>query len=126
MIGDDITGDDLPTGDMPTGDMPTGDAELGDLTGLRDGQTRLFADLGEHGVVVCRVAGALYAVVDNCSHRDAKLSEGRLRGPLLTCPLHGAQFDVRTGAHQGPPAATPIACFAVTERNGTAFVRLDP
>ncbi len=102
-----------------------GDAvELGDLTDLRDGQTRVFADLGDHGIVACRVAGQLYAVEDNCSHREAKLSEGRLRGALLTCPLHGAQFDVRTGAHQGPPAPTPIACFVVTEHDGIARVRL--
>ena len=99
--------------------------ELGDLSDIRDGQFRLFQDLGEHGVIVCRVSGGLHAVPDNCSHRDAKLSEGRLRGALLTCPLHGAQFDVRTGAHQGPPASTPIACFPVSEVNGMASVDLE-
>ncbi len=99
--------------------------ELGDLSDLRNGQLRVFPELGEHGIVICRVAGELHAVTDNCSHRDAKLSEGRLRGPLLTCPLHGAQFDVRTGAHQGPPASVPIACFPVTEHNGIASVELD-
>lgn len=99
--------------------------DLGDLSDLRDGQIRVFSDLGEHGVVVCRVAGTLHAVADNCSHRDAKLSEGRLRGGLLTCPLHGAQFDVRTGAHQGPPASMPIPCFKVTEGDGSASVELD-
>jgi 3-phenylpropionate/trans-cinnamate dioxygenase ferredoxin component len=98
--------------------------ELGDLSDLRDGQIRCFSELGEHGVVVCRVAGALHAVIDNCSHRDAKLSEGRLRGGLLTCPLHGAQFDVRTGAHQGPPASVPIAYYPVTEVDGVASVEL--
>ena len=99
--------------------------ELGDLSDLRNGQLRVFPELGEHGIVVCRVAGELHAVTDNCSHRDAKLSEGRLRGALLTCPLHGAQFDVRTGAHQGPPASVPIACFPVSEHDGTASVELD-
>ena len=75
-------------------------------------------------MVVCRVAGELCAVADNCSHRDAKLSEGRLRGSLVTCPLHGAQFDVRTGAHQGPPASVPIAWYPVTEIDGVASVQL--
>ncbi len=98
--------------------------ELGDLSDLRNGQLRVFPELGEHGIVVCRVAGELHAVTDNCSHRDAKLSEGRLRGTLLTCPLHGAQFDVRTGAHQGPPASMPIACFPVSEHDGTASLEL--
>ncbi len=98
--------------------------DLGNLSDLRNGQLRVFSEVGEHGVVVCRVAGELHAVVDNCSHRDAKLSEGRLRGSILTCPLHGAQFDVRTGQHQGPPATVPITCFPVTEVDGAASVDL--
>ncbi|CAN5597386.1 non-heme iron oxygenase ferredoxin subunit [soil metagenome] len=105
---------------------PTSDAlvELGDLSGLRDGQLRVFPELGRHGVVVCRVVGQLHAVEDNCSHREARLSEGRLRGSLLTCALHGAQFDVRTGAQQGPPAPCPIASFPVTESDGSAWVQV--
>jgi 3-phenylpropionate/trans-cinnamate dioxygenase ferredoxin subunit len=98
--------------------------ELGDLSDLRDGQFRVFPDLGDHGVVVCRIAGTLHAVEDNCSHRDARLSEGRVRGTLITCPLHGAQFDVRTGQHQGPPATMPIACFTVEEDGTRVTVRL--
>jgi nitrite reductase/ring-hydroxylating ferredoxin subunit len=105
--------------------MHTEQVALGDLSGLRDGQIRAFPELGEHGVVVCRVAGALHAVVDNCSHRDAKLSEGRMRGALLTCPLHGAQFDVRTGVHQGPPASVPIPCFTITESETGASIELN-
>lgn len=89
--------------------------DLGDLSDLANGQLRCFADLGPHGVVVCRIDGTLHAVEDNCSHREAKLSEGRLRGPLLTCPLHGAQFDVRDGAPQGPPAIVGVATFTVVE-----------
>lgn len=98
--------------------------DLGDLSDLRDGEMRVFADLGAYGVVVCRVAGQLHAVENNCSHRNAPLSEGRLRGFQLTCVLHGAQFDVRDGAHQGPPAFEPVACFAVTEESGSAVVLL--
>jgi 3-phenylpropionate/trans-cinnamate dioxygenase ferredoxin component len=98
--------------------------DLGDQSDLPDGKMRVFPDVGSHGVVLCRVAGQLHAVEDNCSHRDARLSEGRLRGTLLTCPLHGAQFDVRTGTHQGPPASVPIACFPVSEADGVAVVHL--
>jgi nitrite reductase/ring-hydroxylating ferredoxin subunit len=98
---------------------------LGDLGDLANGKMRAFSHVGETGVLICRVADVLYAVADNCSHREAKLSEGRLRGNLLTCPLHGAQFDVRTGTHQGPPASMPIACFGITETDGVAVLHLD-
>ena len=98
------------------------DVELGDLTDLRDGTMRVFADVGEHGVVVCRVNGQLHAFDDNCSHRDARLSEGRFRGTTITCPVHGAQFDVRTGEHRCAPATSPIVVRVVRETGGQAFV----
>lgn len=82
---------------------------------LADGQMRRVEGLGEHGVVVCRVGGQLFAVDDNCTHRDARLSEGRLRHHTLTCPLHGAQFDVRTGEAKGPPAPCPVTTWTITE-----------
>lgn len=99
--------------------------ELGDLSDLHDGEMRAFTDVGPKGVVVCRVAGTLYAVENNCSHRDTPLAEGRLRGTLITCPLHGAQFDVRNGAHQGPPAFAPVASYPMTEVDGVAEIQID-
>ena len=98
--------------------------ELGDLRDLGDGQLRCFEDVGRDGIVVCRVGGALYALDDNCSHADTPLSGGRLRGYGLTCPLHGASFDVRDGAHSGPPAWEGVACHRVEESDGVAVVVL--
>lgn len=86
-------------------------SELGDLRDLTDGQMRTFEDIGDYGVVVVRAGGRLYALDDNCSHADTPLSTGRLRGTTLTCPLHGAQFDVRDGSHLGPPAFCGVACY---------------
>jgi nitrite reductase/ring-hydroxylating ferredoxin subunit len=98
--------------------------QLGDVSDLRDGHMRVFPDIGNHGIIVCRVAGQLHALEDNCSHRDARLSEGRLRGALITCPLHGAQFNVCDGKQQGPPAVLPVASFRVTQEGDTAVVHL--
>ena len=99
-------------------------ATLGDLSDLSDGEHRAFPDVGRYGIVVCRVAGQLHALEDNCSHADTPLSEGQLRGAMLVCPLHGAQFDVRDGSHQGPPAWEGVPCFAVGERSDGALVDL--
>ncbi|MFK8024157.1 MAG: Rieske (2Fe-2S) protein [Ilumatobacter sp.] len=98
--------------------------ELGDLSDLADGEMRCFEDVGDDGIVVCRVGGELYAVTDNCSHADTPLSEGRLRGYGVICPLHGASFDVRTGEHSGPPAWEGVPCHAVAEADGVATVVL--
>lgn len=94
--------------------------ELGDCSDLSDGQMRVFEDAGDYGIVVCRVNGELYGLEDNCSHADTPLSEGRLRGYGITCPLHGAAFDVRTGEHSGPPAYTGVKCFRIVDEDGVA------
>lgn len=103
--------------------MPTAIHELGDLSDLLDGQVRCFENVDDHGVVVCRVAGQLHALEDNCSHADTPLSEGRLRGTKLTCSLHGAAFDVRDGTHSGPPAFTGVATYRVSETETGVTVR---
>ncbi len=109
---------------MPDADASSEAIELGDLGDLADGEMWCFEQIGPDGIVVCRVEGELYALADNCSHADTPLSEGRLRGYGLTCPLHGAAFDVRDGSHSGPPAWEGVACHRVTEDDGVAVVHV--
>ena len=97
---------------------------LGPLDDLVDGETRSFEDVGDYGIVVCNVQGELYALEDNCSHADTPLSEGRLRGWHITCPLHGASFDVRDGSHGGPPAWEGVPCYQVQRVDGEVVVDL--
>lgn len=98
--------------------------EVDGLGDLADGEMR-YCDVGDYGVVVCRVEGQLYALEDNCSHADTPLSEGRLRGYHVTCPLHGTSFDVRDGSHSGPPAYTGVPCYRVTAtETGVVLERL--
>ncbi len=99
---------------------------LGNLSELADGEMRAFADVGTYGIVVCRVDGKLHAIEDNCSHADTPLSEGRLRGAMVVCPLHGAQFDVRDGSHQGPPAWEGVTCYPIEEAADDVTVDLRP
>jgi 3-phenylpropionate/trans-cinnamate dioxygenase ferredoxin subunit len=67
----------------------------------------------ERDIVVCRTKAGVFAVDNVCTHAYARLSEGRLRGTRLICPLHGASFDVRDGRALGAPATRPLACHAV-------------
>ena len=98
--------------------------DLGPLDDLGDGEMRAFEDIGEYGIVVCRVDGKLHAVIDNCSHADARLSEGRFRGQTVVCPVHGASFNVTTGEHGGPPAWEDIDCYPVVESDEGVRVTL--
>ncbi len=53
------------------------------------------------------------AIVDSCTHVGGPLSEGEVDGKVVTCPLHGAQFDVTTGSVLGPPAGADVPCYRV-------------
>ena len=68
------------------------------------------------GVPVCVALfeDQVYAIGDTCTRSDASLSEGEMNGPLIECWLHGAEFDIRTGAVATPPATAPATKFHVT------------
>jgi 3-phenylpropionate/trans-cinnamate dioxygenase ferredoxin subunit len=64
-------------------------------------------------VLVCNVKGELYAVSGICSHQDKPLFSGRVRNCKITCPVHGARFDLKTGEALDLPATKPIDTFDV-------------
>ena len=48
-------------------------------------------------VLLANVDGSYYAIANKCTHLGGSLSKGSLVGSIVTCPKHGAQFDVKTG-----------------------------
>ncbi len=73
-------------------------------------------------VLLCQVEGQFYAIQDQCSHARQKLSSGRLRGFEVSCPLHGARFDVRTGSCRAGPATLGVKTYPVTLEGGKVQV----
>jgi nitrite reductase/ring-hydroxylating ferredoxin subunit len=58
-------------------------------------------------VLIANVGGKFYAISDRCGHMNALLSMGNLTGNTVTCPFHGAKFDVITGKKLTEPILTP-------------------
>jgi uncharacterized protein YbjT (DUF2867 family)/nitrite reductase/ring-hydroxylating ferredoxin subunit len=73
-------------------------------------------------VAVFNVEGGFCATQARCTHRQGPLSEGVINGSTVTCPLHGAQFDVWTGAVLRGPATDPLKTYAVTVDGDTGCV----
>jgi uncharacterized protein YbjT (DUF2867 family)/nitrite reductase/ring-hydroxylating ferredoxin subunit len=63
---------------------------------------------------VFNIEGGFCATQATCTHRQGPLSEGSLDGTTVTCPLHGAQFNVWTGAVVRGPARDPLKTYRVT------------
>jgi 3-phenylpropionate/trans-cinnamate dioxygenase ferredoxin subunit len=70
-------------------------------------------DIGDRRILLANVGGQFYAVDDTCTHEDASLSSGALRGEWVKCPLHGSRFNVRTGEVVEEPASEKLATYPV-------------
>ena len=55
-------------------------------------------EVGGKEIAIFNVDGNFCAIDDTCPHRGGPLSEGSMEGSLVTCPWHGWQYDVTTGA----------------------------
>jgi nitrite reductase/ring-hydroxylating ferredoxin subunit len=98
---------------------------VGEFAALREG--RLLACTVEgRALVVCHARDGLHVLDDICTHAFAKMSEGRLRGSRLVCPLHGAAFDVTDGRVLAGPATRGLPVHRVRVVDGRIEVALDP
>jgi 3-phenylpropionate/trans-cinnamate dioxygenase ferredoxin subunit len=62
-------------------------------------------------VLLCNSMDKLFAVRNLCSHAYERLDCGRMKNGWISCPVHGARFDLETGAVMNPPAVMPIDVF---------------
>ncbi len=62
-------------------------------------------------IAIFEVEGEILAVQDTCTHEDASLADGFLDGHVIECPLHGGQFDIRSGLPVCLPAQLPLRRF---------------
>lgn len=82
----------------------TGEIAPGEMKQVRVGRKR---------IAIVNVGGEFFAIDDTCTHEEASLSEGELFDDIVECPLHGAAFNVRTGAVEAFPAVVPVVTYQV-------------
>jgi metal-sulfur cluster biosynthetic enzyme/nitrite reductase/ring-hydroxylating ferredoxin subunit len=75
-------------------------------------------------VALFHVEGRWYAIDDVCTHDGGPLADGELRDHKISCPRHGAKFDIRTGAALTMPAVRPTRSHEVKVEDGGVWVRL--
>lgn len=97
--------------------------DIGGSSEYVEGQMRSAMANGRP-LLVARVDGKLYAMDAKCSHMGFDLCKGRLDGYLVSCKLHGAQFDIRNGERVRNLSAHSMISYPVVEEDGRAFVEL--
>lgn len=83
---------------------------LANASDIPEGEVRVF-DLEDLSIAICHTEHGYFAIENVCTHDDAPLGEGCLKGVAIECPRHGAKFDVRDGKVLQMPAAFPIRTF---------------
>lgn len=78
------------------------------ISDVQEGSARLVGD-----AAVFNVSGSLCATQAKCPHQGGPLNEGHVTGSTVTCPWHGSQFDVCSGAVLRGPAVTPLQTYNV-------------
>lgn len=73
-------------------------------------------------VLIASVDGRFYSMDGKCSHMGFDLSRSKLEGCVVTCRLHGAQFDIRTGEVLRNTCAKRMSTYPVTVENEDVFI----
>jgi len=85
---------------------------IGPVTDIENGD-RLFLEIDNLAIVVFNIGEQIFAIGDVCSHDDGPLGDGDIVDHEITCPRHGATFDVRTGKVLTLPAVVDIPSYPV-------------
>lgn len=92
---------------------------------LSDSEVRSFK-VGDLELVLCLLDGQACALSGECTHEDLPLDGGAVQGGVLTCPWHGAKYDVRTGGVRALPAVRTLRAYPTRiDEAGVVFVNPD-
>jgi 3-phenylpropionate/trans-cinnamate dioxygenase ferredoxin component len=97
--------------------------EIAAATELPNGE-RMFIEIDGTPIVIFNISGIIFAIADICSHDDGPLGDGELNDFEITCPRHGASFDIRSGKALSLPAVIDIPAYPVQLVEGQIQVGL--
>ena len=84
----------------------------------------LAVELDGVSIVLANSQGEVLALRDQCSHEEFPLSDGEIVNGQVECMLHGARFDLRTGAAKALPAVRPVKSYECRVEDGSIQIRL--
>lgn len=82
------------------------------------------AKVNDNFVLLANIDNEIFAIDDMCTHEDASLYNGALKGHCVECPLHGSHFDFRTGKPDGNPATDAVKTYKVEIKENEIFILL--
>jgi nitrite reductase/ring-hydroxylating ferredoxin subunit len=97
---------------------------VGSTSEVQEGKL-MHITAGGKEIVVTKLDGNYYALDNVCTHAGADLHEGELNSNELTCPWHGAKWDIKTGnLISFPQKLKPLHIHKVLIENDTLYVEI--
>ena len=97
---------------------------VGNTSEVQEGKL-MHITAGGKEIVVTKLDGNYYAMDNVCTHAGADLHEGELNSNELTCPWHGAKWDIKTGnLISFPQKLKPLHIHKVLIENDTLYVEI--
>jgi len=101
--------------DLSSLDLKNGQTKEVEVEGIEDGK-----------ILLAKVQDQVHALSHKCTHYGAPLAKGVLTPEgRLTCPWHGACFNVKTGDIEDAPAVNPLHKFELVQKDGGVYVKAD-
>lgn len=91
-----------------------------ELAALPPGEAALVLVNGED-VALFRRGDEIFAIGNQCPHQGGNLCDGFTEGDIVTCPLHGWEFDLRSGACMTVPGES-VPRYGVTVNAGAILL----
>lgn len=98
--------------------------DAGSITEIPIGKMKRIETTNGKRLLVCHVEGAFYAIDDQCTHEDASLYLGCLKGEEVHCSLHGGRFNVRTGTPTHEPAEIALQTYPIVIAGGRIKIQI--
>ncbi|KAI8376319.1 uncharacterized protein BYT42DRAFT_574203 [Radiomyces spectabilis] len=87
---------------------------------------RKEVEIDGQSIMLSRLNGRYYATSNFCTHYGGKLSESPLASDgRVTCKLHGACFNVKTGRVEDAPALDNLNTYEVCVKDDGIYVKAD-
>ena len=86
----------------------------------------LRVDIGDEAIAIFNLDGEFYAIGDVCTHEETSLADGDVFGDVVECPLHGAEFDIKSGKALSLPAVVPVPTYAVRVEGNDILIDPEP
>ncbi len=93
-------------------------AKVSELT-----NNRKLVKVNDKEIVLFKINDQFFAIDNDCLHVGGPLAEGDLEGNNITCPLHGWQYDVKTGQNI-MPGMGKLNSYKVEVKNEEIFIEL--